>query len=219
MANKIGPTDPGDKIGDKVGDAAKYATFGNDGELEVHSNANEDVPLLTAPDIAEDPNFGWGEAEAALVSNVPLVAAKVKLTAIGGIAVKLANRTGVETVAGQLVKADTATDDGVILTAADDDECMGVFLDSGVADDADAWVVVAGIADVAFQDNTAATHGNWVRVSITEAGYADGTNAAPPGGGIPELDRHMHEIGHSIETVLADGAGTHISAHCVLHFN
>jgi len=40
-----------------------------------------------------------------------------------------------------------------------------------------------------------------------------------PGGGVAEIDRHMSEIGHAIESVSATGGGTHILARCVLHFN
>ena len=147
------------------------------------------------------------------------VAAKIKLTSMGGYAIKLTNTTGAVTVAGQVVRADTTTNDAVILTGADEFESMGIFLDSGVADDAEAWVVVFGIADVAMEDNTTATRGNWVRTSITEAGYADATIATPPGAGIPEIDQHLHEIGHCIETVTATGEGTHILARCVIHWN
>lgn len=139
---------------------------------------------------------------------------KFKCTAIGGFAVKLTNTTGANTVAGQLVKADTATDDAVILTAAGDVECFGVFLDSGVADDAEAWVVVSGIADVAMEDDTAATHGNWVETSDAEAGYANAESASPAA-----APAHFEEIGHCIESVAAGGGGTHILARCILHFN
>lgn len=142
------------------------------------------------------------------------VNAKTKLTSIGGFAIKLTNKTGANTVQGQTVKANTATDDGVILTAADDDECIGVFLDSGIAADAEAWVIVAGIADVAMGDNEAATHGNWVETNSTEAGYADATAASPAA-----APQHFNEIGHCIESVAAGGGGTHILARCVLHFN
>lgn len=142
------------------------------------------------------------------------VKAKSGMTSIGGFAIKLTNETGANTVAGQLVKADTATDDAVILTAAGDSECFGVFLDSGVADAAEAWVVIAGIADVAMQDNTTATRGNWVETSDTEAGYANATTASPPA-----APAHFEEIGHCIENVTAGGGGTHILARCVLHFN
>ena len=138
---------------------------------------------------------------------------KSKLTAIGGFAIKLTNETGSNTVAGQTVKADTATNDAVVLTSASDVECFGVFLDSGVADGSEAWVVVSGIADVAMKDNTAATRGNWVETS-DEAGYADATSASPAA-----APQHFNEIGHCIESVSAGGAGTHILARCVLHFN
>lgn len=143
----------------------------------------------------------------------------VKFTALGGLAVKLYNRTGAVTVAGQTVVSDIATDDGVILCPADSEHPVGVFLDAGVADDALAWVVVSGIADVAMEDNTAAIHGYWVRNSVTEPGYADSTNADPPGGGVVNLDIHTKEIGHCIESVGAGGGGTHILARCILHFN
>ncbi len=144
---------------------------------------------------------------------------RVQITPIGGIAIKLTNKTGSNTVQGQLVRADSANDDAFQLIVADGEECFGIVLEAGVADGSEAWIVVSGIADVAMQDNTAATHGNWLRTSITEAGYANATNASPPGGGIPELDRHMKEIGNCIETVAATGGGTHILARCVLHWN
>ncbi len=139
---------------------------------------------------------------------------KSKRTAIGGYAIKLTNTTGAVTVKGQTVKADPDTDDAVILTDADDNECLGVFLDAGVADDAEAWVVQGGIADVAMEDDTAATHGNWVETSDSEAGYANAESTTPIA-----APQHFNEIGHCIESVAADGEGTHILARCVLHFN
>ncbi len=141
---------------------------------------------------------------------------KTKFTRIGGLAIQLTNKTGVDTVAGQLVQADTSANDAVKLTGIDEEECFGVFLDSGIAANAEAWVVISGIADVAMEDNTTATRGNWVRSSITEAGYADATNAAPPS---PAAFSHFNEIGNCIETVTTGGIGTHILARCVLHFN
>ena len=130
--------------------------------------------------------------------------------------IKLTNKTGAKSVAGQLVQADTSANDAVKLTGIDEEETIGVFLDSGIANNAEAWIVISGIADVAMEDNTAATRGNWVRSSITEAGYADATNAVPP---TPAAFSHFNEIGNCIETVNATGGGTHILARCVLHFN
>ncbi len=142
-----------------------------------------------------------------------LVGGKIKLTPIGGVAVLLTNKTGENSVAGQLVRADTATNDAVILTGVSDDECFGVFLEAGIADGSEAWVVVSGIADVAFNDNIAAVRGNWVGTGA--AGYAR-TQAAPPALGIAA---HFEEIGHSIENVTAGGGGTHILGRCVIHLN
>lgn len=145
-----------------------------------------------------------------------LTAPKIKLTAIGGYAIKLTNKTGSNSVAGQLVKADIDTDDAFVLAGGDDLEHFGVVLDSGVSDGTAAWIVIYGIADVAMEDNTTATRANWVRMSITEAGYADATNADAPQ---PINQTHFAEVGHCIETVTATGIGTHVLARCMLHFN
>lgn len=157
-------------------------------------------------------NVGIGVSPTLLLD----VKAKSGMTAIGGICIKLTNKTGANSVAGGLLIADTTTNDAVDLSAADEEQPLGVFLESGIADGSEAWVVVSGIADVAMEDNTAATRGYWVRSSITESGYADATNAAPPA---PASFVHFTEVGHCIESVAAGGGGTHILARCVLHFN
>ncbi len=141
---------------------------------------------------------------------------KAGMTPIGGFAIKLTNETGANTIAGQLVRADDAVNDAVDLTGANELECIGVFLESGIADGSEAWVVVSGIADVAMEDNVAAIRGYWVRASVDEPGYADVTNATAPQ---PINQTHFTEIGNCIETVTAGGGGTHILARCVLHFN
>jgi len=181
------------------------------GQIEIsHDGAGANDQLGK---IVESVNTGAGLVEAfRLDSNLAAFFTKIKLTEIGGYAVKLTNKTGANTVAGQLVKADTATDDAVILAAAGDVECFGVFLDAGIADGSEAWVVVSGIADVAFDDNVAAVRGDWVSTGVL-AGYAATANspAAAP--------THFEEIGHCIESVAAAGGGTHILARCILHFN
>ena len=75
-------------------------------------------------------------------------------------------------------------------------------------------MITSGIADVAMEENTATTHGNWVETSQSEIGYANATGASPAA-----APRHFNEIGHCLESVAAGGAGTHILARCVLHFN
>jgi len=139
------------------------------------------------------------------------VNSKFKITTLGGLAIKLTNTTGAVTVAGQLVTPDPTTDDAVELSAVGEYMTIGVFLDDGIADDAEAWVVVAGIADVMFDDNHGPTAGDVCEAS--EAGYADSHSAV---GGVAD---HWKEVGHCIETVAAGGGGTHVKARCVLHFN
>ena len=138
--------------------------------------------------------------------------AKSKMTSEGGFAVRLTNKTGVASVKGQLVAADTTTNDAVALTGVSDTECFGVFYESGIADGSEVWVIIAGIADVLFEDNHGPTRGDWVSTG-SEAGYAfsQASPAAAP--------THFEEIGHCIETVAAGGAGTHVAARCILHFN
>ena len=136
------------------------------------------------------------------------------MTALGGVAIKLTNKTGSNTVQGQIVKPDSATNDAFILCATSDQEIIGVVYESGVADGAEAWVVVSGVADVAFEDNAAATRQDWVSASLSDAGYCVGAASAPGA-----VIGHFREVGHCVETVAAGGAGTHILARCVIHFN
>ena len=144
---------------------------------------------------------------------------KIKHTSIGGMAILLTNNTGAETIAGTLVECDDTIDDAFELGDANSTHPVGIVLDSGIANGEEAWVVVSGVADIAMEDNTSATRGYWVRTSVTEVGYSDASNPAPPGAGIGEVERHFTEIGHCIESVSATGGGTHILARCVLHFN
>ena len=137
---------------------------------------------------------------------------KICMTAIGGMAIKITNKTGANSVAGNLVQADTANNDAVSLSPAGNVDTIGVFLEGGIADGSEAWVVISGIADVALDDNVAAVRGYWMGAGVL-AGYA-ATRISPPA-----APTHFEEIGHCIESVAAGGAGTHILARCVLHFN
>ena len=152
---------------------------------------------LTSPDILLS-----GEVEAGGATR------KIKLTSLGGYAIKLTNKTGGNSVAGELVAvySATAVDDAVKTALANSDEVMGITLDAGIADGSEMWVVVSGIANV-LMDAGGSARGDRI-ISSATAGSADVWNT---GGAVAT---HFLEIGHCIET--RGGAGL---AKCVLHFN
>ena len=140
---------------------------------------------------------------------------KIGSTSLGGITMQLTNKTGVASVKGTIVIASTIDDDSFILSGVSEDQAIGVVFESGVADGSLCWVVIAGVAEVLLEDTTASTHGNWVYASAT-AGRANATLANPPGGGIPELDQHMQEIGHCLQSI---AGGTDVLCRIKVQFN
>jgi hypothetical protein len=138
------------------------------------------------------------------------------LTPEGGIAIYMKNGTGAASVKGTLVCTSDADDFSVSVCAAGDKDTIGVIYDSGVANGDLVRVVVSGVADVLLQDGTAATRGYWCRLSATQAGRLNATNAAPPGGTIVEIDNHFAEVGHSLQSVTA---GSNKLCRIALHFN
>lgn len=145
---------------------------------------------------------------------------KLALTKAGGLAVKLVNKTGAASVRGTIVDATSTLDDAFKVTDADELQPIGAVYEVDVADGSWCWIVVAGRCQVLLEGGTASTHGNWVYTSDV-AGYADATLAAPPGGGIPELETHMQEIGHCLESLPALGGEAMIPQLCwiMMHFN
>ncbi len=141
--------------------------------------------------------------------------AETVITPLGGICIRLENRTAGVSVRGTVVEADTVNDNAFKIAGADDVQPFGIVYQVGVAIGSLCWIVVAGIAQVLLKDATLSTKGNWVHVSDV-AGRADATLLVPPGGGIPELDIHMGEIGHCIESKAGD---TDVLAKIVVHFN
>ena len=130
---------------------------------------------------------------------------KFKITLIGGYAIKITNKSGANSVAGDVVNASTGTTDAAGLTGVSDDHPVGVFLDSGIPDGDEAWVVWGGIADV-HMDAGGCLFGDRIITSAT------------PGRGLvnnsPAIAVHFQEMGHAIETTGANG-----NARCILHFN
>ena len=133
------------------------------------------------------------------------VAEKAKITAIGGYCIRLNNDTGFATVKGQLVIASAGTEDSFDTAPSNSDEVIGIVLDAGIADQAEAWIVWGGKADVLI-DGGGCNEGDRM-ISSTTAGSADVWNT---GGAVAT---HFQEVGHSVEQ--RTGAGL---ARCSIHF-
>lgn len=149
-----------------------------------------------------------------IISQERFYSDKFMITVEGGLAVKLTNKTGAASVKGYVVSNSTTTASAVELIVQGEPDPIGVFYESGIADGAEAWVVVAGIADVYFIGST--TLGYLARTFIAgEAGYVTGQALAEALPAAPfATDKHFCEIGHVLEARV--GAGL---AKCVLHFN
>lgn len=141
---------------------------------------------------------------------------KVKLTPEGGIAVRLTNKTGGASVKGEVVAAYSASaiNSAVAKIVVDVPNPIGVFYESGIADGSEAWVVVAGIADVYFTGNVSL--GNIARgfLTVDGAGYVTGQALNDMIPNPLSDDKHFYEIGHVIEA--RTGAGL---AKVIIHFN
>lgn len=126
------------------------------------------------------------------------------MTAIGGYATRLTNKTGAPTVSGDVVRADPANTDSVILAAANELMATGTFVDSGIADGSLAWVAVAGIADV-HMDAGGCVRNDRIVTSVTPGrGTVNNT---------PSVAVHFQEIAHAIESTIANA-----NARCIIHF-
>jgi hypothetical protein len=143
-----------------------------------------------------------------------LANAKTKTTDAGGTAILLTNKSGAASIKGYLVSASPTTNNAVQLVQVNSPDCIGVFLDAGIADGAEAWVVVSGIADVYFFSST--TRGHYARVGVTaDTGEGPGKALSEAVPSSPfATDKHFAEIGHVLES--RTGAGL---AKCCLHFN
>lgn len=136
----------------------------------------------------------------------------VKFTSDGGLAIKLMNKTGSNTIKGSVVTAGSLNNSFILQSS--EYEAIGTVLESGIADGLPCWVVVSGIGYVLLEDGTASTVGNGVKASAV-----DGRATAliiPTNLGAQTTAEHFKEIGHSLEAKIA---GTSVLCKIVLHFN
>ncbi len=135
---------------------------------------------------------------------------KIKFTIEGGLAIRIINKTGSPSVKGELVRADSGSELGFILTAGDDTECIGAVYEAGVADGSECWIGVGGIIEVLLKDSTASAPQNWAATSDV-AGRADVSATSPAA-----APTHFQEIGHGLVT---DAGGTDKLVKIDMHFN
>lgn len=149
-----------------------------------------------------------------LTSNGEIASSKIKFTEDGGLAVKLTNRTGSESIKGYVVAASSTFDSAVGLYPVDTPNGIGVFLESGVADGQEAWIVTTGLAYVYFSGST--TRGYLARTAFsTDAAAVTGQAVSEAYPSNPAAtDKHFGEIGHVLQS--RTGAGL---ALCNLHEN
>lgn len=139
---------------------------------------------------------------------------KLFFTPEGGIAIKLINKTGANSIKGYCVTNDDGQNNAVKLVPINVPDCIGIFYESGVSDGQETWIVVSGIADVYFWGSTTLSH--LARTGLTaDTGEVSGQalSEAVPTSPFAN-DKHFCEIGHVLEA--RTGAGL---AKCVLHFN
>jgi hypothetical protein len=139
----------------------------------------------------------------------------VMITELGGVAIKLVNKTGSNSIKGTLVEASNTQDLAFDVLGSNENHPIGAIYENGIADGEQCWVVISGIAEVLLVDATSSSNGNWVYAS-SPAGRANATLANPPGGGVAELDQHMREVGHALE---AKGSGSNVLCKIAMHFN
>lgn len=146
----------------------------------------------------------WGtEFSIDTAGNVDTVLAR--RTFLGGWAILVTNKTGANSVQGETVIASAVTANAVALSTTSDADIIGVFLESGIADGSEAWVVIAGIAEVKA-DATGFSKGDRVVSSTATAGRVEANNS-------PAAAAHFTEVGHAFEDAAANAVGK-----CNIHF-
>jgi hypothetical protein len=111
----------------------------------------------------------------------------------------MTNLLGNATVKGELIAASPRESMAFTHAPANALAAGGILYESGVANAAQAWVVVAGIAEALVETTAAATAGKWVSASYTQVGRIEANTAGPPDATTPPLTaEHFHELGHCL---------------------
>lgn len=135
-------------------------------------------------------------------------------TGESGLAIKLLNGTGGNSIKGYLCDASTTTNFAYRHATINELDVFGICLEAGIANGNPTWIATQGKVQVYFSGNT--TRGHFARVGATaDTGEVDGQAISEAIPSTPfATDNHFREIGHVIEA--RTGAGL---AMCVIHFN
>lgn len=147
--------------------------------------------------------------EAALFGNIcgtNFYNAKIRITPEGGYAVKLTNKTGGNSVKGQIVIAASGTDNAFATAGADADMPIGIVYNAGIADGQECWVVIAGRCEILVDAGGAS------RGYVLYCGSTGGSATASAA--VPAITNHMREVGHALTGVV--GAGL---VFAITHYN
>ena len=181
-------------------------------------NQGTSINAVTSSIFGTSPNYAMFDTDGTLrtfgTASV-IVNNKTALNVDGGFMVRLTNKTGGSSVKGEVVGVSSATSNAVAKIVKNIPDPIGVFYESGIADGAEAWIVVSGIADVYFVGNT--TRGHIARGFLTADGasYVTGQALSEAVPSSPfASDKHFYELGHVLES--RTGAGL---AKVNLHFN
>ena len=155
---------------------------------------NGSIGNILTPDTAELFKFKWNTGDIQIGDNA-------LITSIGGFAISLINRTGHNSVKGEVVESSSTVDLEVNLESIGGVDPIGVIYNAGISEGSSIWVVVAGIVEV-FYDANGAINNGWVETSNATAGRADGSAATPAAS-----PQHFEEIGHALEDATANTLG------------
>lgn len=142
---------------------------------------------------------------------------KVGITADGGIAYSMLNKSGATTVKGYIVHPSSSTDGAFNNCEIDEPDIIGVVFgdDDGaqVNDGVNCWIVKQGLAYI--YSITAATREWFIRNREGAEGGSAGQAIAEALPSVPfATNKHFQECGHCLEST--GGAGLVL---CSIHFN
>jgi len=110
---------------------------------------------------------------------------------------QLINTTGIDSVLGQVVKLDSATDFGYTPSSGAESLAFGIVAKAGVPSGSYVPIVTAGVTDVLFSSTCSPARGDTATVSTTGAGRAATT---------PPEDTYAQSIGTVLESGSAPSA-------------